>query len=119
MCDYVHPNPVRAGLLRLEQSLQAYAWSSYSLYPQEPAQRPVWLRVDRLPGEWGIPADTRPGANSSPAEWSAGGAASTSLFPSGSAQQASLLLRVSPPLRAFCTLICRHARLAGSVYGPG
>ena len=35
--DYVHLNPVRAGLLASEQPLQAYPWSSYPLYLQEPA----------------------------------------------------------------------------------
>ena len=28
---------------------------------QEPASRPVWLRVDRLLGEWGIPTDSPAG----------------------------------------------------------
>ena len=31
------------------------------LYLQEPAQRPGWLRVDRLLGEWGIPKDSPAG----------------------------------------------------------
>jgi REP element-mobilizing transposase RayT len=59
--DYVHLNPVRAGLLRPEQPLQDYAWSSYPLYLKEAAARPGWLRVDRLLGEWGIPMDTLAG----------------------------------------------------------
>jgi REP element-mobilizing transposase RayT len=54
VCDYVHLNPVRAGLLRAEQPLQAYRWSSYPLYLGDGASRPAWLRVDRLLGEWGI-----------------------------------------------------------------
>ena len=54
-------NPVRAGLIRPEQPLQTYPWSSYPLYLQEPAQRPAWLRVDRLLGEWGIPKDSAAG----------------------------------------------------------
>ena len=29
VCDYVHLNPVRAGLLSSEQSLRKYQWSSY------------------------------------------------------------------------------------------
>lgn len=61
VCDYVHLNPVRAGLLRPEQPLEAYCWSSYPYYLQESAQRPGWLRVDRLLGEWGIPADSAAG----------------------------------------------------------
>jgi len=61
VCDYVHLNPVRAGLVGTEQSLQTYPWSSYPLYLQEPAGRPAWLRVDRLLGEWGIPKDSPAG----------------------------------------------------------
>ena len=57
VCDYVHLNPVRAGLLRPEQPLQAYRWSSYPLYLRESLPRPAWLRVDRLLGEWGIAWD--------------------------------------------------------------
>ena len=59
--DYVHLNPVRAGLLAPQQPLQAYPWSSYPLYLQEPARRPGWLRVDRVLGEWGIPTDSSAG----------------------------------------------------------
>ena len=54
VCDYVHLNPVRAKLLRPEQRLRAYGWSSYRNYLQEPEQRPAWLRVDRLLGEMRI-----------------------------------------------------------------
>jgi len=61
VCDYVHLNPVRAGLLGPERPLQAYRWSSYPLYLLEGASRPAWLRVDRLLGEWGISWD-KPGA---------------------------------------------------------
>ena len=61
VCDYVHLNPVRAGLLAPEQPLEAYRWSSYPLYLREPAQRPGWLRVDRLFGEWGVPQDSPAG----------------------------------------------------------
>jgi putative transposase len=60
-CDYVHLNPVRAGLLRPEQPLQAYPWSSYPFYLKPPERRPGWLRVDRLLGEWGIPVDSEAG----------------------------------------------------------
>ena len=61
VCDYVHLNPVRAGLLPPQEPLAAYPWSSYPLYLQEPSHRPVWLRVDRLLGEWGIPEDSGAG----------------------------------------------------------
>jgi hypothetical protein len=35
--------------------------SSYPRYLAGPAQRPAWLRVDRLLGEWGIPKDSAAG----------------------------------------------------------
>ncbi len=60
-CDYVHLNPVRAGLLTPEQPLQAYRWSSYPLYLLGPERRPPWLRTDRLLGESGIPMDSAAG----------------------------------------------------------
>jgi putative transposase len=59
--DYVHLNPARAHLIPVDQPLQSYRWSSYPLYLKEPAQRPAWLRTDRLLGEWGIPMDTTAG----------------------------------------------------------
>ena len=57
-CDYVHLNPVRAKLLKTEEPLWAFVWSSYPLYLVAPSRRPVWLRVDRLLGEWGIFKDS-------------------------------------------------------------
>jgi len=59
--DYVHLNPVRAKLVAAEQSLRAYRWSSYGEYLKPASQRPVWLRVDRLFGELGIPQDSDAG----------------------------------------------------------
>src|SRR2546427_553725 len=47
VCDYVHLNPVRAKLLRPEEPLQNYPWSSYPEYLKGAAKRPAWLRVDR------------------------------------------------------------------------
>jgi REP element-mobilizing transposase RayT len=61
VCDYVHLNPVRAKLLRPEQPLQEYRWSSYSEYLKRARQRPAWLRVDRVLGELGIRRDDRAG----------------------------------------------------------
>ena len=61
VCDYVHLNPVRAGLIRPAQSLDHFRWSSYPLYLAPPRQRPAWLRVDRLLGEWRIPKDSAAG----------------------------------------------------------
>jgi putative transposase len=61
VCDYVHLNPVRAGLLGARQSLEGYRWSSFNDYIKVPKRRPVWLRVDRLFGEMGIAADSAAG----------------------------------------------------------
>jgi hypothetical protein len=58
VCDYIHLNPVRAKLLQPKQSLASFRWSSYPLYLNPRSQRPSWLRVDRLLGEWRIPKDS-------------------------------------------------------------
>jgi REP element-mobilizing transposase RayT len=55
--DYVHLNPVRAGLVRGGDALAQYRWSSYPSYLGVPRRRPAWLRVDRVLGEHGIKAD--------------------------------------------------------------
>jgi REP element-mobilizing transposase RayT len=60
-CDYVHLNPERAKLLRPEESLRQYPWSSYGEYLKAPRQRPKWIRVDRLLGERRIPRDNAAG----------------------------------------------------------
>ena len=61
VCDYVHLNPARAKLLRPEQPLRAYRWSSWPEYLKRPGQRWPWLRVDRLLGENRIPLDSAAG----------------------------------------------------------
>src|SRR5262249_30639513 len=61
VCDYVHLNPVRAKLLRPQQPLKEYRWSSWPEYLKSPRRRWQWLRVDRILGEWGIKADTAAG----------------------------------------------------------
>jgi REP element-mobilizing transposase RayT len=61
VCDYVHLNPVRAGLLTEEQPFRTCVWSSYGDYLEAPAKRPAWLRADRLLGELGIPRDSAAG----------------------------------------------------------
>ena len=61
VCDYVHLNPARAGLIGEEAPLTAYRWSSFPVYLQSPARRPVWLRTERLFGEWRIPQDSEAG----------------------------------------------------------
>ena len=47
VCDYVHLNPARAGLLRADQPLREYRWSSWPQYLKGPRRRWPWLRVDR------------------------------------------------------------------------
>lgn len=61
VCDYVHLNPVRAKLLKPEQRLSQYRWSSWPEYLKKPAQRREWLRVDRFLGEWGVRQDNAAG----------------------------------------------------------
>ena len=61
VCDYVHLNPARAKLVPADAPLKSFAWSSWPAYLLSPAKRPVWLRVDRLLGEWGIPKDSPAG----------------------------------------------------------
>ncbi|MGE3310721.1 MAG: transposase [Limisphaerales bacterium] len=61
VCDYVHLNPSRAGLLGSKDPLRSYAWSSWPSYLQAPSKRPDWLRVERLLGEYRIPKDSPAG----------------------------------------------------------
>ena len=61
VCAYVHLNPVRAKLLRPEEPLRAYRWSSYPSYLERPGRRAPWLRVERVLGEMGIPKDSAAG----------------------------------------------------------
>jgi putative transposase len=58
VCEYVHLNPARAKLIKPEQRLRTYRWSSYGEYLKRPGQRVKWLRVDRLLGEMRIPKDS-------------------------------------------------------------
>src|ERR1039458_6601445 len=60
-CDYVHLNPIRAGLVGQEDRLLAYSWSSLVWYLAAPEHRPSWIRVDRLLGERGIQEDSAAG----------------------------------------------------------
>jgi hypothetical protein len=48
VCDYVHLNPVRGGLLGADESLAAYPWSSLAWYAAAREYRPLWICVDRL-----------------------------------------------------------------------
>ena len=55
------PNPVRAKVLKPQERLLGYPWSSFGLYLAAPPHRPAWLRVDRLLGEHGIQRDDTAG----------------------------------------------------------
>jgi hypothetical protein len=57
-CDYVHLNPVGARMLKDDERLLAYPWSSFGAYVAAPEHRPAWIRVDRLVGEHRIQEDT-------------------------------------------------------------
>lgn len=59
VCDYVHLNPVRAGLLPKQHRLEKYRWSSYPSYLRSAREREAWLRCDRLLGEHGLQKDSR------------------------------------------------------------
>jgi putative transposase len=61
VCDYVHLNPSRAKLIKVDQPLRAYSWSSWPQYLKSPGKRPAWLRVDRLSGEMKISKDSSAG----------------------------------------------------------
>ncbi len=61
VCDYVHLNPARAGLVSRGQRLSEFPWSSYAEYLKRPKARWAWLRVDRLLGEHGIRKDSEAG----------------------------------------------------------
>ena len=61
VCDYVHLNPARAKLVKPEQPLKEYRWSSWPEYLKRPGERWRWLRVDRLQGEYRIAQDSRAG----------------------------------------------------------
>lgn len=61
VCDYVHLNPSRAGLVAAEQPLKTFSWSSWPAYLVASRRRPGWLRVDRLLGEYGIRKDSAAG----------------------------------------------------------
>jgi putative transposase len=59
VCDYVHLNPARAGLIEPDQALQSYRWSSYPGYVMGRRGRASWLRCDRLLGEHGLARENR------------------------------------------------------------
>jgi len=61
VCDYVHLNPLRAGMLKTGEVLEGYVWSSFPQYLKPASRRVRWLRVDRLLGEYGIRGATSSG----------------------------------------------------------
>jgi REP element-mobilizing transposase RayT len=61
VCDYVHLNPVRARLIKPEDRLLGYPWSSLGWYVAAREHRPAWMRVDRLLGGHGIASDSAAG----------------------------------------------------------
>ena len=61
VCQYVHLNPARAGLIKPDVELEDYDWSSFPEYLKSPKKRIEWLRVDRLFGELGIAKDSSAG----------------------------------------------------------
>jgi REP element-mobilizing transposase RayT len=68
VCDYVHLNPARANRLSPKEPLRLYRWSSWPEYLKTPAKRPVWLRVERLLGEYRVPHDNLRGRRRMEAE---------------------------------------------------
>ncbi len=46
--DYIHLNPVRAGMLQAGQLLREYPWSSYPAFSGPAKQRPRWLEGQRV-----------------------------------------------------------------------
>lgn len=61
VCDYVHLNPVRAGMVGKAEAVSSFPWSSCPHYLRATQRRPAWLRTDRLLGEHGILRDEASG----------------------------------------------------------
>jgi REP element-mobilizing transposase RayT len=59
LSDYIHLNPVRAGLIGLQDKLFGYRWSSYPWYAATTG-RATWFEPDRVLGELGW-EDTKSG----------------------------------------------------------
>ena len=53
LSDYIHLNPVRAGIIGLSDRLFDYAWSSYPAYAVR-RLRPGWLATGAVMGELGL-----------------------------------------------------------------
>ena len=55
--DYIHLNPVRAGLVSEQDGMESYAWSSLPQYLKEPQERPEFLETAMAFGVTGCPDD--------------------------------------------------------------
>lgn len=60
--DYIHLNPVRAGLLAEDAMLMSYPWSSFPAHVGPPRKRPPWLKSEWVLAGVGE-ADTARGRN--------------------------------------------------------
>lgn len=58
LIDYVHLNPVRAGLIRGNMKLTDYRWSSLGDYVMPPRKRSGWVQVERGLLQRGYRGDT-------------------------------------------------------------
>ena len=47
LVDYVHLNPVRAGMVRLEEGLESFRWSSLGSYLGPASERRPWQQAER------------------------------------------------------------------------
>ena len=54
LADYIHLNAARAKLLKSEESILKYPWSSLTHYVAPRRRRPVWMEVDAVLGEDGL-----------------------------------------------------------------
>ena len=57
--DYIHLNPVRAGMLGEGGVLSDYRWSSFPQLAGDPRKRPAWLEAEWVLGRWGEMDNTR------------------------------------------------------------
>jgi putative transposase len=53
VADYIHLNPVRAGVVRDEKALADLRWCSYRPYVL-PTEKPAWLEVETVYGDLGL-----------------------------------------------------------------
>lgn len=53
VADYIHLNPLRAGLLRGTRRLGEYIWGSFPLLYGAPQSRPEWLEASRVLAAYG------------------------------------------------------------------